>query len=138
MQTRTKIEASSSTTRTGSVTASVLQLGIFLLSGLSRLKYLISTIAHIQLADLPFPKLGLAISLLVELGCGTVLIFGYRTSLVAGVLAVFTIVTAIDFHHALSDQNQLIHFFKNVAIAGGLLNIVAIGGGSLSVDARRS
>lgn len=46
--------------------------------------------------------------------------------------------TAFGFHFNLADQNQFIHFFKNVAIAGGLLQVVAFGGGALSLDARRS
>ena len=57
--------------------------------------------------------------------------------LVASVLAVFAIATALAFHSALGDQNQFIHFFKNVAIAGGLLNVIALGGGAWSLDARR-
>jgi putative oxidoreductase len=31
----------------------------------------------------------------------------------------------------------MIHFLKNVAIAGGLLQVAAFGAGSLSLDARR-
>ena len=52
------------------------------------------------------------------------------------VLAIFSIICALVFHSALGDQNQFIHFFKNVAIAGGLLQVVAFGGGRLSLDGR--
>jgi len=41
------------------------------------------------------------------------------------------------FHSQFADQNQLIHFLKNVAIAGGLLQVAAFGAGALSVDGRR-
>ena len=58
---------------------------------------------------------------------GLVLISGYRVRTVAAVLAVFSLVTAAFFHNDLADQNQFIHFFKNVAMAGGLLQIVAFG-----------
>ena len=47
----------------------------------------------------------------------------------------FALVTAFVFHSDFSDQNQFIHFFKNVAVAGGLLQIVAFGAGRLSLDA---
>lgn len=110
---------------------------IFVLSGLSKLAAPAGTIAYIQSAGLPLPQLGLAIALLVELVGGLALILGYRTRLVAGILAAFSVVTAFAFHFDLGDQNQFIHFFKNVAIAGGLLNVIALGGGAWSLDARR-
>jgi putative oxidoreductase len=46
----------------------------------------------------------------------------------------FTIVTALAFHHPLSDQNQFIHFFKNISIAGGMLQVAVFGAGALSID----
>lgn len=110
---------------------------IFLLSGFSKLAAPAATIGYIQSAGLPLPQAGFAIALLVELGAGTALVLGYRTRLVAAVLALFSIATALAFHNALGDQNQFIHFFKNVAIAGGLLNVIALGGGAWSLDARR-
>ena len=36
-----------------------------------------------------------------------------------------------------ADQNQMIHFLKNVMITGGLLQIVYFGAGPMSVDASR-
>ncbi|USI72849.1 DoxX family protein [Sphingomonas morindae] len=110
---------------------------IFVLSGLSKLAAPAGTIAYIQSAGLPLPQLGLAIALLIELIGGLALILGYRTRLVAGILAAFSVVTAFAFHFDLGDQNQFIHFFNNVAIAGGLLNVIALGGGVWSLDARR-
>jgi hypothetical protein len=59
-----------------------------------------------------------------------------RPARVAG--RIFSIATALALHHQLGDQNQFIHFFKNVAMAGGLLQVVAFGAGRLSIDARRS
>lgn len=110
---------------------------IFVLSGLSKLAAPAATIGYIQSVGLPLPQVSLAIALVVELLGGVALILGYRTRLVASVLAVFAIATALAFHSALGDQNQFIHFFKNVAIAGGLLNVIALGGGAWSLDARR-
>jgi len=50
---------------------------------------------------------------------------------------VFSVLTAAIFHSALADQAQFIHFFKNIAMAGGLLQTVAFGAGRFSLDARR-
>ncbi len=52
-------------------------------------------------------------------------------------LAVFSVATALAFHANLADQNQFIHFFKNIAMAGGLLQIAVYGAGRFSLDARR-
>ncbi len=85
---------------------------------------------------LPAPVLAYIASIAIELGGGLLLLAGYRTKLIAAGLALFSIVTAFIFHHALADQNQMIHFLKNFAMAGGLLQFVAYGAGRISVDGR--
>jgi putative oxidoreductase len=111
---------------------------IFILSGLSKLAAPAATIGYIQSAGLPLPAVAFGLSAFVELVGGTTLLLGYRTRLVAGVMVLFALATAVFFHHNFADQNQFIHFFKNIAIAGGLLNVVAFGGGRISLDGRRA
>jgi putative oxidoreductase len=115
----------------------VLLAAIFVLSGFSKIAAPEGTQAYIASAGLPAPLLAYLVAVLVEVGGGVLLIVGYRTRLVALALAVFTVLAALVFHHALGDQNQFIHFMKNVAIAGGLLQVVAFGAGRFSLDARR-
>ena len=103
----------------------VLIAAIFILSGLSKLADPTGTIGYIASIGIPFPALALAGAVLVEVVGGVLLIAGYRMRAVATVIAVFSLATAVLFHHNLADQNQFIHFFKNVAIAGGLLQVVA-------------
>ena len=110
---------------------------IFILSGVSKLSAPAMTIGYINAVGLPFPTLALALAVLVELAGGVALIAGYRTRTVAAGLALFSVLTAAIFHGALADHNQFIHFFKNIAMAGGLLQIVAYGAGRFSFDARR-
>jgi len=62
------------------------------------------------------------------------LILGYRVRPVALALAVFSLATAASFHGNFADQNQMIHFLKNVMMAGGLLQIVAFGAGAISIE----
>ena len=111
---------------------------LFLLAGLSKIAAPAMTIGYIQSVGLPVPPAAFALSVFVELVGGTALLLGYRTRAVASILFLFTLVTAAFFHNHLADQNQFIHFFKNVAIAGGLLNVVAFGGGRWSLDGRRA
>lgn len=113
----------------------VLIAAIFLLSGFGKVVAPGATAGYIAAVGLPLPYLGVAIAIMVELVGGLLLIAGYQTRLVALAMAAFSVATALFFHNALGDQNQFIHFFKNIAMAGGLLQVVAFGAGSLSVDA---
>lgn len=110
---------------------------IFILSGASKLADPAGTIGYIASAGLPLPQLAFAGAAAVELIGGWALILGYRARLVALALAIFSVLAALSFHSALADQNQFIHFFKNIAMAGGLLQVAAFGGGRFSLDARR-
>jgi putative oxidoreductase len=105
----------------------VLIAAIFLLSGASKIADPAGSIAYITSVGLPLPALALVGAIVVEIVGGLLLISGYRVRTVAAVLAAFSLATAVFFHSALGDQNQFIHFFKNVAMAGGLLQIVAFG-----------
>jgi putative oxidoreductase len=108
----------------------------FALSGFGKLAAIGPTTEMIRAAGLPLPSLALALAVIVELGGGLLLIAGFRARTVAAVLALFSLATALSFHRNFADQNQMIHFLKNVMMAGGLLQIVAFGAGALSLDNR--
>jgi len=110
---------------------------IFLMSVLGKIQAPAGTIGYIASAGLPFPEVAYALAVLIELVGGLALLVGYRTRIAAGALAIYTLVAAIGFHSNLADLNQFIHFFKNVAITGGLLQVVAFGAGAFSIDAYR-
>jgi putative oxidoreductase len=114
----------------------VLLAAIFILSGVGKLLAPAATIGYMESVGLPFATLGLVGAIALEVGGGLLLVVGLRTRLVAAVLAVFTIVTGLIFHHAIGDQNQMIHLLKNFAIAGGLLQVMAFGAGAYSLDQR--
>jgi putative oxidoreductase len=111
---------------------------LFLLSGFGKFAAPSMTHGYIASVGLPAPFLGLVIAIAVELGGGNLLVLGYQTRIVALAMTVFTIATALAFHNNFSDQNTMVHILKNIAITGGLLQIVAFGAGSFSIDRRRS
>lgn len=115
----------------------VLLSALFLISGLGKAAAPAATLDYIGSAGLPLPALALAVTLVIELGFAAALLVGYRTRLVAAVMAGFTLATALLFHNQLGDQIQFTHFLKNLAITGGLLQVAAFGAGTLSLDARR-
>jgi putative oxidoreductase len=115
----------------------VLLAAIFIFFGAGKAADPAGTIGYIGSVGLPFPPLAYAGAVALEAGGGLALLLGYRTRVVAVALALFSTVTALAFHSTLADQNQLIHFFKNFAIAGGLLQVAAFGAGRFSLDVRR-
>jgi len=115
----------------------LLLAAIFLVSAFGKLAAPGPTQAYIASVGLPLPVLSYVAAVVIELGGGLMLLIGYRTRLAATLLAAFSVISALIFHHALGDQNQLFHFLKNLAMAGGLLQVIAFGAGSLSFDNRR-
>jgi putative oxidoreductase len=111
---------------------------LFVASGANKLQDPAATIGYIQQAGLPFPSLAYAGAALVELLGGLLLVVGFQARIAAAALAAFSVLAAIFFHANFGDVNQTIHFMKNVAIAGGLLQIVAFGAGAFSLDNRNS
>jgi putative oxidoreductase len=110
---------------------------IFLISGFGKVGAPEATQSYIASAGMPAPLLAYLGAVVVELGGGILLVVGYRTRLVAAIIAVYTLVAALYFHHAFGDQNQMVNFLKNLAMAGGLLQVVAFGAGAFSLDGRR-
>ena len=107
-----------------------------MLSGLGKLAAHDATVGYISSVGLPLPQLGWLVAIVVELGGGALLIPGYRARVVALALALFALAAAVFFHRDFADQNQMIHFLKNMMLAGGLLQIVHFGAGPMSIDAR--
>ena len=108
----------------------------FAMSGLGKLAAIGPTTEGIRAAGLPLPSVALAVAVIIELGGGLSLIAGFKARYAAAALAVFCLVTALAFHNNFADRNQMVHFLKDVMIAGGLLQIVAFGAGALSLDNR--
>lgn len=108
----------------------------FLMSGLSKLGAHAATVGYISAVGLPAPSLAYLAAVVIEVGGGLLLLSGYRVRVASLALAVFSIVAAVFFHNNFADQNQMIHFLKNVMVTGGLLQIAYFGAGAFSLDAR--
>lgn len=109
---------------------------LFLLSGFAKLTSPAPFLDYIASVGLPMPQVALGIAILVEMVGGTMLVVGYKTKIVAYLMAGFTLVTAFIFHSNLANQTQFLFFFKNLAITGGLLQVSAFGAGRMSLDRR--
>lgn len=116
---------------------------IFLGSGISKLTGFAGTVAYISSKGLPLPEVGAAAACALELIAGLALMLGWKTRLMALLLAKFTIVSAFLFHGFWSFPPeqlaaQQVQFLKNLCIAGGLMFVVAFGAGAWSLDERAS
>jgi putative oxidoreductase len=116
----------------------LLMCSLFLVSGIGKVAAPAATKAYIASAGLPLPDIAYLAAMAVELGLGTLLLLGYRTKLVAGLMALFTLATAFAFHAHFDDANQQIHFLKNLSIAGGLIQFAVWGAGAWSLDGLRA
>src|SRR5262245_42723649 len=113
----------------------LLLAAIFLHETWSKLAGYSAALAYMQAFGVPGQLLPLAIA--VELGCGFLILCGYHTRAAAFLLAGFCVATAALFHAKFGDRNQLLHFEKDLAIAGGLLVLFAHGGGAWALDTVR-
>jgi putative oxidoreductase len=121
--------------KTADIAGRVLLAAMFLLAGLPKIGAYTGTQAYMASAGVPGALLPAVIA--IEVLGAVALIVGYRTRLAAFLLAGFTVLAALLFHRA-PDQMQQVMFLKNLAIAGGLLILVARGAGPWSLDARNT
>lgn len=112
----------------------VLLAALFLLSGVGKLGAYSGTVAYMASMGVPGAMLPVVIAL--EVLGGLAIILGWQTRVVAFLLAGFSLVSALLFHHNFADQMQMVMFLKNVSIAGGFLLLVAHGAGAYSLDRR--
>jgi putative oxidoreductase len=107
---------------------------LFFMSGLGKLAAPAATQGFIASVGLPAPSLAYGLSIAIEIGGSLLLFVGLGTRSVSVGLAAFTLVTGVVFHSNFADQDQVAHFLKNIAIVGGLLQVLAFGPGRFSLD----
>lgn len=112
-------------------------LGVFfILGGVSKVGSPTIYQSYIAAVGLPLPVVAYFASMTLELVGGILLVVGFHVRIVAACFAVFCLATAAIFHNNFADQNQMIHFLKDIAILAGLLQVIAYGPGKLSLDHR--
>ena len=114
---------------------------LFVPAGFSKITGFSGAVGYIASKGLPMPQVLAAGTVVVEIAAGLALLIGLQARVAAGVLLIFTLLTAFLFHNfwaVPADQQmmQSINFYKNLAISGGLLFIMAFGAGPVSVDTR--
>jgi putative oxidoreductase len=112
----------------------LLLAALFLLEGWSKLRGYGAAAAYMERFSVPGLLLPAVIAM--ELGGGLLIAIGWQTRCAALALAIFCIVAALMFHTNFAVRNEVLHFEKNLAIAGGLLVLAAFGPGRFSIGGR--
>jgi putative oxidoreductase len=127
-----KLEASGPVAAAGLAVGRVLLGALFILEGWSKVRGYQAAAAYMDGYGVPGVLLPAVIAL--EVGGGLMLALGWHTRLAAAALAGFCIAAAALFHNQLLDRSHLLHFEKDLAIAGGLLVLAIAGAGRWSAD----
>jgi putative oxidoreductase len=116
--------------------------GLFIWSGFAKLKNPSGTAQFFGAMGIPAPGLTVWVTIVVELVGGVAILIGLRARLAAVVLALWCLITGFAVHLAAANSltdpmaayDNMIHFYKNLAMTGGFLYVAAYGAGALSVD----
>lgn len=119
--------------------ARILLAALFVLFGWSKLTGFAGTVGYMASVGAPLPTVSAIIAVVMEFFVGLLIIAGFYTRPLAVLLAIYTIGTALIGHHfwtmtGMQQMENMINFYKNVSIAGGLLALAVSGPGRFSVD----
>ncbi len=124
---------------TANLIGRLLIASLFLPAGVTKLIGFDGTVSYFSSLSLPMPSLMAIIVIAIEIVGGIALIVGYKVKWSAIVLALFTLGASLVGHaYWATPADQVfitkLLFYKNIAIAGGLLILGSMGGGRLSID----
>jgi putative oxidoreductase len=115
---------------------------LFIPAGFAKIAGFAGVSGYIASKGVPLPEVAAAIAIVVELGLGLLLLFGWKARWAALGMAIFVAVITPVFHNFWASPPaqvtaQQLNFYKNLAIIGGLLVMFAFGPGGWSVDGKR-
>jgi putative oxidoreductase len=114
--------------------ARLLMSSLFIWDGIAMLQNPDGTAQHFASLNVPAPNIAVWIAAPVHLLGGLALVVGLYSRWAAALLVLLCLGTAFGVHLPAGDQDNMIHFYKNLAMTGGLLYIIAYGPGGLSLD----
>ena len=109
---------------------------LFLISGYGKITHVAGTVGYLGKVGLPMPDVLVWGVIAIELLGGLLIVLGWQTRVVAWIMALFTLGTALIGHKFWVDPSQTTQFLKNLAIMGGFLLLAANGPGRASIDRR--
>jgi len=112
----------------------ILLVLVFLKSGVGKIEDFQGTAQYMASYGMPYTNFFLVGAIFFELVGGITVILGYFARFGALLLLIFLIPTTLIFHNIFVDPKMMIQFIKNVSMFGGILVLLAVGPGRLSLD----
>lgn len=122
----------------GLLVGRILLAAIFIVSGWGKATGFAATAAMIGSKGLPMPEVLTALSILIELGGGLLIVVGWNARIAALAIAAFLVPVTLSFHAPWAAapaevQMQTINFMKNMSILGGMLLLAVVGPGRFAL-----
>jgi putative oxidoreductase len=111
----------------------------FLVFGFTKIEQFHGIVGMMGSMKIPAPTVATVIIIIIEVLGGICLVLGFRARFWAWLMFLYLIPVTFMVHNywtyaAPQRADEIVHFYKNIGIMGGLLMIAAFGAGSASVD----
>ena len=93
----------------------------FIVPGVTKITGFAAMSAYMEAHGVPLIPVLLVITIVIQIGGGASLLLGYRTQLMAFVLAGLTLVISLFMHDFWTYEEETQNFVKNMAIMAGLM-----------------
>lgn len=127
----------------GPLTGRALLSLIFIIAGVHKVKTFTAASAFLANQGLMMSDVLLVLIISIELGAGIFILFGIKARLCAAIVFVYLIPMTVFFHpywtfEGMERMSHFHHFFKNIAMMGGMMYIMVHGAGPLSFDNKQN
>jgi len=116
--------------------ARLLMCSLFIWDGVLQLRDPAGTANYFGSLNVPSPQIAVWVSIAIHLLGGIGILVGFMTRWAAALLILLCLGTAFGIHLPAGDMDNMINFYKNLVMTGGLLYVIAFGPGAISLDHR--
>jgi putative oxidoreductase len=112
----------------------LLMSSLFIWDGIRQLRSPSVFAQYFASIHVPLPDVAIWISIPIHLLGGMAVLVGFKARWAAALLALLSVATAFGVHLPIGDQDNMIHFYKNLVMTGGFLYVIAFDAGAVSID----
>jgi putative oxidoreductase len=117
-----------------SLAGRLLMSSLFIWEGVVQLRNPSGAAQYFASVHVPVPDAAIWVSIAIHLLGGAAILVGFKTRWAAALLALLCLGTAFGVHLPAGGGANMMQFYKNLALAGGFLYVIAYGAGRFSID----